>query len=98
MAQSFSFPGISAPTAPFALLGGTYQLNAVLTSQGPVVLQQLSADGLNWCAPVNNAGVANSIPLAASPGAQQIRVPPGQYRIYVPPLTNASVTLAQMSG
>ncbi len=85
--ESHQYSNISATTANFGLLGGTYGFDVTATwNSGSVQLEMLSLDGSTWV----NVGSAVS-----TNGYSTEQLPPGQYRIAV---TSASAVYAALSS
>jgi hypothetical protein len=73
--DSKTFSNISATTAQFTLLGGTYGVTAVATWGGrSVTLQVLAPDGTTW---------VTALTAFAANGYGSLSLPPGQYRLAV---------------
>lgn len=87
--QTIQFSNISATTAAFALLGGTYGLTLSATfGGGNVQLQTLSLDGVTWIN-IGSAASANSV--------NDFTLTPGQYRFVVTTATAVYISLCKIA-
>jgi hypothetical protein len=82
------FENISATTADFILMGGTYQIAVVGTGFGSVVMHQVCADG--------TTGVVTHTALVANGVATSIQIPPGAYRIVIVTATAVYVVVTRI--
>jgi hypothetical protein len=83
-----SFKNISATTAPFALMGGTYGVTATAATWGTVTLQTLGPDGSTWIV---------ALPSFTANGYGAISLPPGQYRFAIATATGCYIAIAGIS-
>jgi hypothetical protein len=67
-----TFANISATSASFPLLGGTYGMSCVASTYGTVTLQTLAADGSTWL---------TAMTAFAANGYESADLPSGTYRV-----------------
>ena len=97
-AESVSFSGISASTAPFNLGGGVYSFRYVGTlSTGSIALQAQLPDGSSLATVNNVAGTAASVVTGTSVAGSVdgIYLPPGQYQFTLASASGVSVSVAR---
>jgi len=70
--DAVTFSNISATTAAFTLLGGTYAITVVGATFGSVTLQVLANDGTTW--------LTAATAITANGTASPVYLPPGSYK------------------